>query len=382
LRRNPSSPRESGKITLFASLVLRKGWPALVTLAVHLLIIGFVLAGKNWDPLELVRTGTRYSSSDPDGSAGYDGQFSYYIALDPIPESVAPRLDVPAYRYQRILYPVVARLIAAGNELAVPWTLPLVNLAAHFVGTWLVAELLAVRGAWRGYALVYGLWAGFAYSVRLDLSEPLAYALVAAAIWAVGRGKERPGAVLFGLALFTKETTVLFLGAQCVSYLLRRRSRSLLELLAIALLPFLAFQGFLYIQFGGFGLASGGELATPFEFIPYGGFWQIASFGLAVFLLFAVIFVPSIILPSIWGTLASVRRLIGRDFHPDTLTLFANATLLAFVPFSTYREPVGITRFACGLVLATLLFGAHTRSKRTLNYAVFWIPMTLMLANG
>ncbi len=32
------------------------------------------------------------------------------------------------------------------------------------------------------YALIYGLWAGFTLAVRLDLPEPLAFALVAAAL--------------------------------------------------------------------------------------------------------------------------------------------------------------------------------------------------------
>src|SRR5664279_5428507 len=36
------------------------------------------------------------------GAAGYDGQFTYDIAANPL--HAAPKLDVPAYRYQRILH--------------------------------------------------------------------------------------------------------------------------------------------------------------------------------------------------------------------------------------------------------------------------------------
>lgn len=362
--------------------LVRRSWPALVTLAVHLLILGWVLAGAGWDPLELARPGTRFTSGDPDGTAGYDGQFAYFIALDPSPVAATPHLDTPAYRYQRILYPLLARFLAAGSPAAVPWTLPLVNLAAHFAGTWLVAELLAARGAGRGYALTYGLWVGLVYAVRLDLNEPLAYALVAAAFWLQDRGRERAGWAAFGLALFAKETTFLFVAGQCVSLLARQRYRALIELIVLALLPYLAFQAYLFTQFGTIGLASGGDLATPFELIPYGGFWRIAFASLEVFLLFGVIFGPTVVLPSIWGLLASGRRLASGDFRPDVLALFANAAVMPFVPFSTYREPVGILRLVCGLVLATLLFGAHTRSRRVLNYSLFWIPLIVMLANG
>ena len=48
------------------------------------------------------------------GKAGYDGQFNYAIAADPLHAS--PALDVPAYRYQRILYPLLVRALALGQE--------------------------------------------------------------------------------------------------------------------------------------------------------------------------------------------------------------------------------------------------------------------------
>ena len=361
---------------------LRRSWPALVTLGACLAVVLVVLASSDWDALELARLGTRYAEGDPEGSAGYDGQFAYYIALDLRPKVVSARLDVPAYRYQRILYPLLARLASGGRAEAIPWALLGVNLAAHAAGAWLVSELLAQRGVARGYALTYGLWVGFVYAVRLDLNEPLAYALVAGGLWAWARGKVWTSALLYGLALFAKETTLIFFAAQCLACLLAGRLRQLARMAAAGLGPFLLFQAWLYLQFGSPGLSSGGDLATPFEVLPYRGFWQIADSGWGVFLLFAATFGLSLVLPSIWGVLASGRRLLSSDRHHDVLALLANAGIMAFVPFSTYREPLGVTRFACGLVLAIMLFGAHTGSRRILNYSLFWIPMLVMLVNG
>ena len=84
--------------------------PALVILLISSALVGVVIWRLGGDPLALARIGARFSAGDPQGTQGYDGQFVYYIALDPNPAAVAPRLDVPAYRYQRILLPLLARL--------------------------------------------------------------------------------------------------------------------------------------------------------------------------------------------------------------------------------------------------------------------------------
>ena len=46
------------------------------------------------------------------GPVGYDGQFLLYIALAPV--DAQEYIDNPAYRYTRILYPLIARAIALG----------------------------------------------------------------------------------------------------------------------------------------------------------------------------------------------------------------------------------------------------------------------------
>jgi len=49
------------------------------------------------------------------------------------------------------------------------------------------------------------------------------------------------------------------------------------------------------------------------------------------------------------------------------------------LPFSTFRETGGLLRFACGLVLALLLFAGRSQSKRALNYTVFWLALNAFL---
>ena len=55
-------------------------WPAGITLAVLLLLIGVTLRQAGGDPLVFATLGSRYAQGMEGGSDGYDGQFVYYIA--------------------------------------------------------------------------------------------------------------------------------------------------------------------------------------------------------------------------------------------------------------------------------------------------------------
>ncbi|MGH2522353.1 MAG: AZOBR_p60025 family cell surface glycopolymer formation protein [Anaerolineales bacterium] len=352
--------------------------PTLVVALFLLIYLGLILAREGGDPLAFARLGDGFQGGQPIGEQGYDGQFAYYIALDPRPADVASQLDVPAYRYQRILYPLVARALALGQPGAIPWTLVLVNGLSQVVGTFLVERWLVGYGLSRWYALAYGLWAGLLLAVRLDLNEPLCYALAAGSILTQQRGHAWRSALCLGLAAFAKETALLFLAAQIVWAVLSRNMRFLLPS-AFCLLPFALFQFLLYRWFGTFGLTSGGYLATPFEVIPFMGLWRIGAVSPAALALFAAIFGPLVVLPAVWGIVTALRRLWVRDFSPAVWALAANAGLIPFIPFSTFREPLGLVRLAAGLVLATLWYGAHARSRRVLNYSLFWLAALAFL---
>lgn len=353
--------------------------PASVTLAVMWLVVIFVLAANEWNPLSLARLGTRYLEGDPNGSEGYDGQFVYYIAREMHPTQVAPFLDEPAYRYQRILLPLLGWLISLGSPRLIPWTLMVLGVASQAAGTWFVAEILAGWGVSRWYALVYGLWVGFVLAVRLDLPEPMAYALVAGAILAGERNRPYLSWLLYGLALFAKEVTSAFLLAALLSSLLQRRWRDVSGLLLIGLTPYLLFQLWLWWIFGQPGLGSGGDMATPFELIPFMGLWRIAQYSTIYLAAMLVVFTPTVLLPTIWGIWASLRKLLRQETNVVVLALLVNALLILCLPFSTFRETGGLLRFMCGLVLAVLLFAARYKISRVLKYSWFWLVLNAFI---
>lgn len=353
--------------------------PAAVTLLLAILMLTVMLASLGWEPLALARLGTRFSSGQASGSTGYDGQFVYYIARDPDPQRVAGYLDVPAYRYQRILLPLLARLLAWGSLPAIPWALMLLGLLAQATGAWAVSELLHGWGVSRWYALIYGLWVGFLLALAADLPEPIAYALVALAWLARTKGRPLLSALLFGLALLAKEVTILFVAAAWLFDLKCQDWRSFWGISLAAFLPFAAFQAWLFWQFGQLGLASGGDMATPFEWIPFMGLWRIRLFSWRYMLVMLIIFAPSILLPVIWGIWRTLRDFFLGEYDEVTLALFFNCLAIVVLPFSTFREPGGLLRFACGLVLALLLFASRNDLRKVLNYCWLWLVLNVFL---
>ena len=342
-----------------------------------LVYLGLVLTVHSGDPMAFVRLGNGPNE-------GYDGQFTYLIAVDPDPHAVAHaigdvRSDVPAYRYQRILLPALARLAALGRVDWVAWTIPAINVVAHSAGTAFVGRLLARHGVSVWYALVYGLWPGLLLGVRADLTEPLSYAFVGAGYLLHWQLRRWPSALCFALAIFAKETAVLFAAAQIASATLRRDWQTVISHLSLVLAPVMAWQIALAGVFGQIGFGSGGYLATPFETVPFNGLWRIAGDSTALFLVFLVVLGPTVVAPAVWGIFASVRTLGRGNWHPYVFALAACAAIVPFTPFSTFREPGAMLRLSTGLVLSTMLFATEFRRARVVHISWFWLVMLVFL---
>jgi hypothetical protein len=353
--------------------------PWLVILVLGLAYVSFTLARYDGDPLAFALIGSRYTHYDPDGTQGYDGQFAYFIARAPL--GGWRHCDVPAYRYQRILYPMLAWTLGLGQPAAVPWTLILVNLAAVAMGTYFTERLLVSHGASGWYALVYGLYGGLIAGLRLDLTEPLAYGLVQGGLWAWMENRRGLVGLSFALAALAKETALIAVAGLLLYLLLESRWRETLLLGAAVLLPFAAWQGALWLSFGRPGVGSGGAMATSFEWLPFAGLLRTTADSWPVFWLLFSIEGPLFILPTVWALFASGKDLLCGRRHPWTTLLLAQAAVLPFLPFSTWREPLAMARLATGLVSATLPFGALHHSRRVLTYSFVWLATLALLVN-
>ena len=107
-------------------------------------------------------------------SYGFDGVGFYRIALEPFTNKKTGygiTFDLPAFRLQRIVYPLLVRAVTDKNPKAVAWGLIAWNLAG-MVGLGLLGALLA-RDSGRDpiWGLTLSLLPPFALSLGLDTAE-------------------------------------------------------------------------------------------------------------------------------------------------------------------------------------------------------------------
>lgn len=175
---------------------------------------------------------------------GYDGQFSYRLAVDPTdlrPEAQGVTLD-SALRLQRITYPVLVHVVAFGQQERVPAALVLVNLL--MLG--LVALLAAVLARDAGRSPLCGLlvagFFGFVATLARDLTELTTAALLLAGVLAWQRSLLPAAALAFSAAVLSRESALLLVGAFVLAELaVAWRRGGALRLLPAAVLPLLAF---------------------------------------------------------------------------------------------------------------------------------------------
>lgn len=310
-------------------------------------------------------------------SGGYDGQFFLFIALDPW--RAEAYLDEPAYRYARILYPLVARAAAGGNADAIPWTLLGLNLVAVLGGTYALARLVARSGASPWYAALFAFAPGLYFAVSRDLAEPLAYALVAAALLAFGRDRRRllACAVLFALAGLARETTLVFPLAYALALALglhdrpgspRTRDWRAAALIAgIAVVPYVLLRVGLRAWLGEWQSSREPRLDTiPFRGIL--GAWPLDRVELEQ--------IYSVVLPSL-AALAVVAVAVHRA-GPRSTALAANVLgLVVLLPAASYAEILASGRIALGVTVAFVaclpLLPARDRAWMALVPALLWL---------
>jgi hypothetical protein len=295
---------------------------------------------------------------------GYDGQFAYYMALD-FPKA-RYYMDAPAYRYARVLYPVTAAGLALGSAAAIPYALILVNWLAIGGGTLALASWLRRRRAPPVLALLFGLSPGLLIGLQRDLSEPLAYALVAAAIWLLDSGRRRRvlgAALLFGLAGLARQTTVVFplvyaagmllRGGGPVASLLRANGPRVLGFLALSVGPIVAYTAAVSVWLGG------GAGANLFEPLPFEGLVAIGSSKLtqqSPALVFATQIVFCVA-PSLLAAAIAWRGLRPGEGRFERAALLANVVLfVVFVNRAVYTNYIGSARVSLvPVVLAAVL---------------------------
>jgi hypothetical protein len=173
------------------------------------------------------------------GSGGYDGQYFYLLAHAPLEfHELAPLMDRPRMRCQRILVPALVWLLAGGRMEWIDPVYYVVILLSLAAGVWCMARLAERRGAspWWGLAWL-ALPASIGSAERMLVDGPLMAA--AAGVVLLLEGGRWPWAWLLAAAApFVRETGLLILAAAVLVNLARRAWMSA-ALWAAAGAPFL-----------------------------------------------------------------------------------------------------------------------------------------------
>lgn len=323
---------------------------------------GFAVIGSRWAVPELLPPD---SIIEP-GSRGYDGQFFLYIARDPlILGESCQHIDIPAYRYGRILYPLLAGMLALGTRLLLPYTLVLVNLFSVLIGTQFAVLMLKSAGLNPWYGAGYGFLSGFLLCVLRDLAEPVAMAGVIGGVYYYHGRRYLPAAGLFAAGILAREVVAVIPVGLFIFDLIFRKTGKRGGAILLSPLPFLLWSGYLAVRLGSFPWRGGaGNFGSPLVGMISSGTALLARKGSWAGQLFFGLF----LLLTIFSLLLSLREIFRRPGGASIVFLFYS--LLSFLATDRiWTEPWSYGRVF--LPAAVLLFVNFCRSRDRL----FLVPL-------
>jgi hypothetical protein len=170
----------------------------------------FILVGKHFvTPAQLPR-GIPVAPT-----YGYDGQFFYRLALNPLNlqhTAYGITVDRP-YRYMRIGYPLLTWLFSFGQHFLVPVMLVVVNIAAIGAMGYLGGVFARQGGRHALAGLLLPGYFGIITSLARDTAEPLAAACLLAGLLAVRARRPVLAGALLAYGALTRETVMVAVAA-------------------------------------------------------------------------------------------------------------------------------------------------------------------------
>lgn len=340
-----------------------------LTALVYLFIFAlFPLLRGYTSPLTFAHVGQFFCCAGSPKSKGYDGQFYYYIALNPL--HATHHMDDAPYRYQRIFYPLaVWALSLGGNAGLASWWL-LLNVLGALAGTAALAVLLQRRGLSPWFSLAFGLYFGQLAAMTHDVPDGLAVSFVVFAALAADQERWKTCVCWLALAGLTRETTLLFAAGAAINALFEKRPGRAALVLSAAL-PLVLWLVALRLIFGKTGLFFSGVVSqTPR--IPFAGFATILAASPRLFITLIVLVIPALI--ALGWMIYEVIRHTWRAAPGWLFVLLVNIGLVIFLNDFTYGDLTSSSRVTIGLSLAWLLYAIARKSR-----ALLWLSTPFAL---
>jgi hypothetical protein len=312
--------------------------PATVVTVFYGVVLALLLSTHAWDPEFFATRGPQWLRHYPTMQFPSDGLIFHELASHPA-EAVR---HLRAYRVNRILYPMIAWLLALGQSGLVAWTLVLVNLAAIALATELMHRLLERRGASPWNALAYGAWVGLGLALLHDTAEPATYLAALFGIWLIDRRRPVLASAAFLAALLGRETALLLCGPYLVAAGRGKRGPSRWLPAALVLGLWLMWLTVIALWLGR-PFPSSGVLGFPFI-----GYRATRGADLPATLVF-------LLLPAVIVTVYAARHLAMRPDRAELWAALANGILVILLGPRVIGLLWHSGRVATGLVVASLL---------------------------
>ena len=235
---------------------------------------GVQLAASQWNPTVFVKFGnerdlayasTRLGPNVFDASQeGHDGKLFYFLAHDPLltsPAELEPLLDVPRYRAQRVLFPLLLRPALLLGEWWLVWWMLGLNLLAVGLGVAAVGHLATGAGLSHWWGLAFALNPGVIDEISLSGSGVLAYALAFGGMAAVTSRHDRWAAFAFAGAGLAREVALL-VGLAVALWIWQEDRRRALRLILPGLAAVAGWAIWVGQRLSG---PAGGQLGPPFR---------------------------------------------------------------------------------------------------------------------
>ena len=326
--------------------------------------------------------GTRFSEGialEEGGTTGYDGQFAYFIARDGA--DAVPYIDGPTLRYQRIIYPLTARVLSLGQENLVPWTLLIINILAFSVSVGALSYLLKRMGVSGYYALIYTFWIGNLFAIRFDLNEPLCFMFAIFAIIAYQREQYRWTIFLLVLSTLTKELGLVIAGGLAFHAFFQRKWGWSILLFGAPLSAFLLWWAVMKAWLGALPTI---YPSAKLHLIPLEGMFSIltdqpelSSGEAGIQFGFTVVWVGIPALVLVLLALWTIWK--KRSLSMTNALILSCCGFVITMPDVSWQDQVAVYRVALPLVLGGVLFIGQLYPKRLKLLAILWVPTAIIV---
>jgi hypothetical protein len=282
---------------------------------------------------------------------GHDGQQFYAIARQPTHlGAIAPDLDMPRYRLQRIAFPLLVWMLhpqGGGRGLIIATVI--VGALALFAGGLATGVLALQLGGPLWLTLLFALWPGAFMSMRLSTADNFALAAGLGALVFSLAGRHRWALVAGVLATLAKESTWLLL----LGLALHRRDRRGIYLAAVP--AAVAGAWWLALRL----LVEDNSPGLTIFTLPLAGLWACVQYWSQGNTLFAYFLVPLAFAIGAW---ALVRVKLRHTLGPAILL---QMLFLAFLGVDSLGLDANGSRITMPLMLlGSVALAANLRARR------------------